>query len=197
MKRVMLAALVLSALLLLAGCGKPSGTTSTTPRTTSRSSSSTATALPANTSTTAHAGVTQETTTTVSGTYTAGLVGAEVVPPVKTTATGTATFTPASKGSVLRYVLGVRGISNPTVARLHEGAAGANGPTIATLFTGRAKKGSYTGTLASGTLRATSLRGPLAGKKMADLISLIKAGKAYVLLGTTSHPTGALRGQIQ
>jgi CHRD domain len=136
-------------------------------------------------------------TTTASGTYTASLAGADVVPPVSTRATGTVTFTSASNGTALRYVLRVRGISNPTVARLHEDATGANGPTIATLFAGPAKKGSFTGTLASGTLRATSLGGLLAGKKLADLLSLIKAGKIYVLLGTTKYRTGEIRGQIK
>jgi CHRD domain len=136
-------------------------------------------------------------TTPAGGTYAASLVGAQVVPSVRTTATATVTFTRASSGTVLRYVLRVRGIRNPTVARLHEGVAGANGPALATLFAGPAKSGIFTGTLASGTLRATSLGGPLAGKQLTDLLSLIKAGRVYVLLGTTQHLAGEVRGEIK
>jgi CHRD domain len=199
MKRASLAALVLLGLLLLAGCGKgsSSSTTTTTTRTTGGSSSTTVTSLLATTSTTAPAGAGKKTTTTVSGTYTASLSGGDVVPPVSTTATGTATFTLASNGTALAYVLKVHGISNATVARLHDGGTGVNGPTIATLFPGPLKKGIFTGTLASGTLRVKSLGGPLVGKKLTDLLSLMKAGKTYVLLGTTKYPTGEIRGQIK
>jgi hypothetical protein len=136
-------------------------------------------------------------TPTASGTYAAVLVGADVVPPVRTAATATVTFTRVSNGAALRYVIRVRGINDPTVARLHVSTAGANGPTIATLFAGPARNGTFTGALASGTLRATSLGGPLAGKKLADLVGLIKAGRVYVLLGTTRHLTGEVRGEIK
>ena len=131
------------------------------------------------------------------GVYVARLVGTQVVPAVHTTATATVTFASASNGTVLRYVLSVRGISNPTVARLHEGPVGANGPAIATLFAVPAGNGRITGALASGTLRASSLGGPLAGGRLADLLILVKAGRVYVLLGTARHPAGELRGEVK
>ena len=130
------------------------------------------------------------------GVYVARLLGTQVIPAVHTTATATVTFALASNGTVLRYVLSVRGIRSPTVARLHEGPVGANGPAIATLFAGPAGNGTVTGALASGTLRASSLDGPLAGGRLADLLRLMKAGRIYVLLGTSRHPAGEVRGEV-
>jgi hypothetical protein len=201
MKRMSLTVLVLLGLVLFLGCSKGSSSpttimTTTTTRTTSSSSSTTGTPPSASTSTTASFDASQS-TTIGAGTYTARLSGAEVVPAVKTTATGLVTFTVAANGTALSYVLRVSGISDPIVARLHEGAAGASGSTLATLFGGPAKQGSFTGALASGTLKATSLGGPLTGKTLADLVTLIKAGKVYVLLGTTQHPSGEIRGQVK
>jgi hypothetical protein len=93
-------------------------------------------------------------------------------------------------------VLTVRGITNPTVARLHVGATGVNGPAIVTLFAGPGVSGVFTGALASGTIRAADLGGPLAGRRLADLANLIATGRVYVLLGTTAHVTGEVRGQV-
>jgi hypothetical protein len=97
----------------------------------------------------------------------------------------------------VHYVLIVSNISNVTVARLHEGKAGATGPTILTLFGGPTKSGVFTGVLAQGTLTAADLGGPLKGKSVQDLVTLMKAGSVYLNVGTTAHVLGEIRGQVK
>jgi hypothetical protein len=59
------------------------------------------------------------------------------------------------------------------------------------------KKGKFTGVLAQGTITAANLMGPLQGKTLEDLVSVIKAGDAYVNVHTTAHPGGEIRGQLK
>jgi hypothetical protein len=39
--------------------------------------------------------------------------------------------------------------------------------------------------------------GPLWGETIADFVALIKAGSVYLNVGTTSHPSGEIRGQLK
>ncbi len=52
------------------------------------------------------------------------------------------------------------------------------------------------GLLAKGTITTTNLEGPLAGKQVTDLISMIKSGGTYANVHTTANPMGEIRGQI-
>lgn len=67
--------------------------------------------------------------------FTAALDGADEVPAVATTATGTATFA-VFDDSILSWRVDVRGIDSSTAAHIHAGAAGVAGPIIVTLFAG-------------------------------------------------------------
>ena len=40
------------------------------------------------------------------------------------------------------------------------------------------------------------MKGPLAGKRISDLIKLIEDGKAYVNVHTDQNPDGEIRGQL-
>jgi hypothetical protein len=131
------------------------------------------------------------------GIYTAPLSGKDEIPPVSTPASGTLTLTVAENGASVKYVLRVATITNLTVARLHEGKAGANGPTIITLYGGPPKAGKFSGVLAQGTFTAADLQGPLQGKKVADIVALIKGGRVYLNVGTTAHINGEIRGQVK
>lgn len=151
------------------------------------------------TSTTAKAGATSTsaavaTTASAPVTYEATLAGSSEVPSVKTSAQGLLRLTVA--GDQVDYSLTVTKLSSPSIARLHQGKQGATGPTIATLF-GGSKNGTFTGTLAEGTLSAADLTGPLAGKTIADLVQLIEGGSIYLNVGSAKHPGGELRGQVK
>lgn len=114
----------------------------------------------------------------------------------KSTATGEATFTVRKGGKALEYKLVVKGLENPVAAHIHSGKPGTEGPPVAGLFAGK-KKGSFSGTLAEGTITEKQMMGPFKGKTVADLIQLIKSGEAYVNVHTTKMPGGEIRGQIK
>jgi hypothetical protein len=57
--------------------------------------------------------------------------------------------------------------------------------------------GGSTSTSVSGTITSVDLKGPLAGKQIADLIRLIEDGKAYVNVHTHQNSNGEIRGQLK
>ena len=152
-----------------------------------------------NTPTTTSSTGSQSSTTTslVAATYTANLTGAQSVPAVKTEATASLALTYDPEAAALTFVLNVKGLTSPSVATIYEGTAGTSGAPVLTLFAGPSKKGVFSGSLAEGTIKDADLTGPLQGKTVGDLISLVKAGNAYVSVGNTSHPLDAIRGQIK
>jgi hypothetical protein len=94
-------------------------------------------------------------------------------------------------------MLSVNDIKNVTAAHLHKGKPGSEGPVIAPLYLGPKHSGEFTGLLAEGTITAKDLRGPLAGKRLDDLISLIRSGDVYVNVHTDQHPAGEISGTLQ
>jgi hypothetical protein len=141
---------------------------------------------------------TQSTSTSLAGaTYAAELTGAGSVPALPTKATGSLTLTYNADDKTFTFVLDVKGLTNPSVAKIYEGAPGGTGTAVLTLFAGPAKEGVFSGELVKGAVEASNLTGSLAGTTIGDLIALIKAGGAYVSVGNTAHPVDAIRGQIQ
>ena len=124
------------------------------------------------------------------------LTGSEVVPPVETKASGEATFTLSKDGKELAYTLTAKDIENATAAHIHAGKKGESGGPLAGLFAGPKKEGMFSGELAKGTITDKDLKGPLAGKKVKDLVTIIKEGGAYVNIHTEKNPNGEVRGQI-
>jgi hypothetical protein len=127
------------------------------------------------------------------------LTGAEVVPPVQTSASGTFTLLVEAlpSGSFnISFELGVKDIADVTAAHIHLGPTGAEGPVIAPLFTGPAKIGSFSGVLAQGSIAEKDLAGPLAGKTFQELSGAVLSGQAYVNVHTKAYPNGEIRGQI-
>ncbi len=130
-------------------------------------------------------------------TYKAKLSGSDVVPPVKTGASGEATFNKGKDTNEMTYKLHVKDLENATSAHIHEGKKGRNGPPVVSLFNGPRKETKFSGMLAEGTITAKDLSGSLKGKTIKDLIDMIEAGNAYVNVHTDKYPDGELRGQIK
>ncbi|HTX13975.1 MAG TPA: CHRD domain-containing protein [Candidatus Baltobacteraceae bacterium] len=134
-------------------------------------------------------------------TFKATLSGKQQNPPIDTPAHGTATFTLSASGKSLTYRLYVADIDSVSMAHIHIGPEGQEGPVAVWLYPSKPpaviKKGKFTGVLARGTITEASLMGPLQGKTIADLVSDIKDGNAYVNVHTTAHPEGEIRGQIK
>lgn len=135
--------------------------------------------------------------------FQATLSGANEVPSVTTTASGTAAFAVVDD-TLLIYRLDVAAIDTPTVAHIHEGAAGAPGGVIVTLYGGPTRNtAGYTGPLGVGQLRPDQLTqlpvgyGADARARLAELVSRMRAGTVYVNVHTRRNPGGEVRGQIQ
>lgn len=197
--------------LLIFGCAGQGATTTTTPPTaavpTTTKSTTTTTLAATSTSatTTSSTAVITSTTgtsaptgvTAVPGkTYTAELSGKDVVPPVNTAATGSATFTVDATGTRMNFVLSVSNITDVIASRVHVGKAGSNGPGVLILYPGPTISGAFTGNVSGGTFTASALVGQLTGKTIADFVALITSGQAYVNVGTIETPGGEIRGQI-
>jgi hypothetical protein len=128
-------------------------------------------------------------------TFTANLTGAAERPtPVTTTATGTATFTAVTVGSVttITYSATVTGLSGPaTLAHIH-GPAGedaAAGPIVTLIIT---NSSATSGAIISGSFTATGH----ATINMATLLQHLENGQAYINVHTAANPDGEIRGQI-
>lgn len=132
--------------------------------------------------------------------FVAPLSGDQEVPPADTDATGVSIFQLSRDGSELSYRLNVANIENVTQAHIHVGARGVNGPVVVWLYPdgppAQLIPGRTSGTLATGTITADDLVGPLAGASLDDLLDTIRAGNAYVNVHTLQFPPGEIRGQI-
>jgi CHRD domain len=136
--------------------------------------------------------------------FSARLTGDKEVPPVDTDATARIRLIANSQQNALDYRLSVSNLNGVVSgAHIHRGSAGTNGPIVANLKIGgtfasasAGDGGASTSTSTGGTITSADLKGPLAGKKISDLISLIEDGQAYANVHTRQHPNGEIRGQL-
>jgi hypothetical protein len=139
----------------------------------------------------------------------ATLSGSEEVPARPTRARGSATFKLSDDGTTMSYRLIVANIENVVASHIHLGSVGENGPVVAFLFGPAAPGGGKTsGVIATGTITAADLVGPLAGQPLSALVDFIESGDAYVNVHTNDGvapvlnepgdlPGGEIRGQIR
>ncbi len=97
----------------------------------------------------------------------------------------------------IAYLLSAYNISDVNAAYLQMGKPGTSGPVIATLFPGPKQEGAFNGLLAQGTISSADLAGPLAGKSLSDLVSLIRSGNVSVNIVTDGHPSGEISGLVR
>lgn len=129
--------------------------------------------------------------------YKAPLSGQNEVPPVESSATGEAEFKIPGDGTI-GYKINVTGISNASAAHIHQGKAGENGDVVTDLLhtpTSKDKDTAY-GMIFRGNITESSLKGPMQGKSIQDLIAAMDSGETYVNVHTSEHPDGEIRGQI-
>jgi hypothetical protein len=138
--------------------------------------------------------------------FSATLSGAEEVPAVPTTATGTATFT--LNGAQLDYTVNVVNLQNAAVAHIHIAPVGVNGPVRLNLCgTGAPLPAcvSGTGVLVQASNGTTVGTPPIT---FDDLLEAMRTGNAYVNVHTDDGQPGdntgpgdmiggEIRGQIE
>jgi hypothetical protein len=131
--------------------------------------------------------------------FIAKMTGSQEVPPKYTAAIGTVTLEPTPGEMTLSYKVTLNNIDKVTMAHIHKGKASENGPIIVTLFNSPSSPtGKLNGnnTLVQGNIIADNLEGLLAGKRIPDLIKMIKDNDVYVNVHTIQNPKGEIRGQI-
>jgi len=134
------------------------------------------------------------------------LSGGQMVPPVATAAIGTASVTVNREPTILgmkgRRTVDVRlqttGLSMTSVTgiTLNDGKVNTNGPVIFNLFT-QMPGSLYTGTLSvrmsANDFAQLATGGPLTYDQAIDDVL---NGNAYLMVLTSAHPTGEIRGQV-
>lgn len=99
---------------------------------------------------------------------------------------------------VIRYELQVTApLADPTTAAICQGSSGQSGRTVFALFSGPAVDGDFSGVLAEGVIVQDDLIGPLENDTLADLMEMLRSGRAYATIGTKQCPIDAARGQIE
>ena len=121
------------------------------------------------------------------------MTGSKEVPPVRSAASGSATFT--NNQTVIDYDLSVSDLYNATAAHVHQGRAGANGPIVVTLYTTTDPSPGLFGGY-SGNFTSAMLEGPLKGKQLSALVDLMSKGQAYVNVHTIKNKNGEIRDQV-
>ncbi len=127
--------------------------------------------------------------------FDAKLTGKDEVPSKDTKATGIAGLN-VIDNKTINYSVNVTNIQKVTGAHIHQGKAGVNGPVVVTLYNSTTPSPMTNGILSKGDITSTKFEGPLAGKQVSDLISMIKSGDAYVNVHTEVNPKGEIRGQL-
>ena len=117
----------------------------------------------------------------------------------KSNSTGTAKFLVNENNSQISYWINVTGIKKINQAHVHNGTTGQDGDIVVSLLSNsKSAKGNATPPKIgfNGNITKGDLRGPMQGKDISDLITLMGNGSAYVNIHTDKFPKGAIRGQI-
>jgi hypothetical protein len=134
-------------------------------------------------------------------TFVAPASGEQEVPANDSHARGQAVFQFDAQGTALHYRLIVANLHDVTMAHIHLAPAGVNGPVVVWLYPDgpppQLLPGRSSGVLATGTITAADLVGPLAGMSLTDLVDEMRAGNTYVNVHTSAFPGGEIRGQIR
>ena len=117
----------------------------------------------------------------------------------KSNSTGTAKFLVNENNSQISYWINVTGIKKINQAHVHNGTTGQDGDIVVSLLSNsKSAKGNATPSKIgfNGNITKGDLRGPMQGKDIPDLITLMGNGSAYVNIHTDKYPKGAIRGEI-
>jgi hypothetical protein len=126
--------------------------------------------------------------------------GAQEVPPRDTQGQAQAIFHLSPDGTALDYKLIASNIDNVFMAHIHMQAPGVNGPIVVWLYPstapvpGPVAGGRIDGVIATGTITAANLVGPLANHPLDDLVAAMRTGNAYVNLHTNDGVDGINTG---
>lgn len=108
-------------------------------------------------------------------------------------------FVISNSNSSITYELNLMGIHNPSGAKLVLGDVSENDKVVADLLLPAFSKtkDKQFGTLLMGTITDTSLKGPMKGKSVSDLITAMRKGDTYVSIDKSTDGKGEIKGLIK
>ena len=124
------------------------------------------------------------------------LSGKDEVPPTESNATAWAKFQSVDNDSQLSYWVSIVGLKEITGAHIHKGSEGQNGDIVTVLSEAKSAEGGNETISLKGNITKGDLQGPLEGKEVSDLVSLMRNGSVYVNVHTNEYKDGVIRGQI-
>jgi CHRD domain len=133
--------------------------------------------------------------------FTATLNGTSVVPATASTSSGTLTVEAASGDSILNFSLSVTGLTGITQAHLHTAATGANGNLLVWILpvngtSAQAPSVQLSGVIGIGDIAPSWVRGT-PRLAMDSVKALLRAGRIYADVHTSTFTNGELRGQLE
>lgn len=133
--------------------------------------------------------------------FTAVLNAAGVVPATTSASTGTISFESVPGDSAMSFSLSVTNMGGITQAHLHNAAAGANGPALAWLLpvngnAAQAPSVTLDGVISLGNIEPAWIRGT-PQLAMDSVKALLRAGRLYVDVHSSTFTAGEIRGQVQ
>ena len=124
------------------------------------------------------------------------LSGKDEVPPTESNASAWAKFQSVDNDSQLAYWVSIVGLKEITGAHIHKGSEGQNGDIVTVLSEAKSAEGGNETISLKGNITKDGLQGPLEGKEVSDLVSLMRNGSVYVNVHTNEYKDGVIRGQI-
>jgi hypothetical protein len=130
-------------------------------------------------------------------TFSASLSGNEEIPPTESGGTGWARFQTNDNGTQVWFSVNLTGLNEITGAHIHNGSAGQNGDIVVSISGQQAAESGNNATISmKGNITQQDLQGPLEGKELSELVSLMSDGSVYLNVHTAEFQNGEIRGQI-
>jgi hypothetical protein len=127
--------------------------------------------------------------------YKAKLSGKNEIPPVHSSAKGSASF--KSRKDTLKWEINITGLNNATGAQLSVGNKSDIGQQVVDLMKLGNSSNTPLGIMINGQISAADLGGTMQGKSIEDLKSAMSSGNTYLNILSSDHPQGELRGPIK
>jgi hypothetical protein len=133
--------------------------------------------------------------------FNAKMTGNYEEPPIETNRTGEAFFMINTIQEItskrISYTIGFKDIDKITTVHIHDKSNGENGPIVYTLFDPKGATGDRGEPFfVRDVITSDNLKGPLTGKDVSDLVTLMRNGVTYVNVQTEDHPNGEIGGLI-
>jgi len=136
----------------------------------------------------------------LSGRTWVSIVNSSVTYTIDTRAEGQAIFHTDEGMTEIKFMLIASNIENIIMAHIHIDTGVELGPIVVWLYPRMPPQqeipGRFNGVLAKGRITDADLVGPLQGMTIANLVAKMRSGEAYVVVHTTQHPPGEIRGFI-